>query len=246
MRTIKVVLEYEGTAYAGFQVQANANTIQAQIESALNSLTDEEIRIVGSGRTDSGVHAKGQVISFHTCSRIPADRFAVALNTRLPRDIRALESREESSQFNARFCTKSKTYCYRILNRPAPSAILRNLAYWVPDRLDTEAMGRCAQQLVGTYDFRAFRSTGSDVESTVRTVTVCSVDTDSEQQIVDIRISADGFLYNMVRIIAGTLIEIGKGRLPEGTILRMLESGDRNLGGPTAPARGLYLEQVEY
>ncbi|NLU43182.1 MAG: tRNA pseudouridine(38-40) synthase TruA [Firmicutes bacterium] len=246
MRNIKVVLEYEGTAYAGFQVQANANTIQAQIESALNALTGEEIRIVGSGRTDSGVHAKGQVINFHTCSRIPADRFAAALNTRLPRDIRALESSEESPQFNARFSVKSKTYCYRILNRPAPSALLRNLAYWVPDILDIEAMNRCAQQLVGAHDFRAFRSTGSDVESTVRTVTACTVEADSEQQTVDIRVCADGFLYNMVRIIAGTLIEIGKGRLPEDTILKMLESGERNLGGPTAPARGLYLEHVVY
>lgn len=246
MRNIKVVLEYEGTAYAGFQVQANANTIQAQIESALNALTGEEIRIVGSGRTDSGVHAKGQVINFHTCSRIPADRFAAALNTRLPRDIRALESSEESPQFNARFSVKSKTYCYRILNRPAPSALLRNLAYWVPDILDIEAMNRCAQQLVGAHDFRAFRSTGSDVESTVRTVTACTVEADSEQQTVDIRVCADGFLYNMFRIIAGTLIEIGKGRLPEDTILKMLESGERNLGGPTAPARGLYLEHVVY
>jgi tRNA pseudouridine38-40 synthase len=246
MRNIKVVLEYDGTAYSGFQVQANANTIQAQIESALNTLTGEEIRIVGSGRTDAGVHAKGQVINFHTCSRIPADRFAAALNSRLPRDIRALASSEERPQFNARFCAKSKTYCYRILNRPAPSAILRNFVYWVADTLDIEAMNRCAQQLVGTHDFRAFMSSGSEVGSTVRTVTACTVCVDGDQQTVDIRVCADGFLYNMVRIIAGTLIEIGKRRLPEDTILRMLESSERNLGGPTAPARGLYLEHVEY
>jgi tRNA pseudouridine38-40 synthase len=246
MRNIKVVLEYEGTAYSGFQVQANANTIQAQIESALNALTGEEIRIVGSGRTDSGVHAKGQVISFRTCSRIPADRFAAALNSHLPRDIRALASSEEEQQFHARLSAKGKTYCYRILNRPAPSAILRNLVYWIPDRLDIEAMNRCAQQLVGTHDFRAFMSTGSDVGTTVRTVKTCAVSVDPDQQIVEIRICADGFLYNMVRIIAGTLVEIGKGRLPEDSILRMLETGNRDLGGPTAPARGLYLEQVEY
>jgi tRNA pseudouridine38-40 synthase len=246
MRNIMVVLEYEGTAYSGFQLQDNANTIQAQVESALKTLTREEIRIVGSGRTDAGVHARGQVISFRTCSRIPGDRFAPALNSCLPRDIRALESREVDLQFHARFSAKGKQYCYQILNRPSPSAILRNLAFWVPDQLDADAMAESAGWLVGTHDFRAFMSTGSSVATTTRTVTMSCVEVDPREHLVLIRVRADGFLYNMVRIIAGTLIEVGKGRLPRGVVLDMLESGNRDLGGPTAPARGLYLEHVWY
>lgn len=246
MRNIKVVLEYEGTAYSGFQVQTNAKTIQEQVEVALKELTGENIRIVGSGRTDAGVHARGQVISFFTNSRIPADRFAPALNSCLPADIRALESAEAAQDFHARFSAREKTYRYLILNRRAPSALLRNLAYWIPERLDIKAMDLCAEELVGTHDFRAFMSTGSLVKTTVRTVIESRVQRLGDEGLVEFRITANGFLYNMVRIMAGTLIQIGLRRLDPGVIRQMLKTGNRDLGGPTAPARGLYLESVRY
>lgn len=246
MRNIKVVLEYEGTAYSGFQVQANANTVQEQIEAALQKLTKEQIRIVASGRTDAGVHAMGQVINFFTNSNIPAEKFAPALNTWLPKDIRALESSEEDQNFHARFSAKWKTYRYLILNREAPSALLRNLAHWVPDKLDIALMRLGACELVGTHDFRAFMASGSSVVTTVRTVTESEIRTLESEDLIEFRITADGFLYNMVRIIVGTLIEIGRGKLDPSVIKRMLDTGDRSLGGPTAPAKGLYLVRVTY
>lgn len=187
----------------------------------------------------------GQVISFFTSSRIPADRFAQALNSRLPSDIRALESAEVADCFHARFSAQAKTYRYLILNRPAPSALLRNLSYWIPEKLDMEVMDSCARELIGAHDFRAFMSSGSSVKTTVRTVIQCGFRVCGDD-LIEFRISADGFLYNMVRIIVGTLIQIGLGRLDPVVIRQMLETGNRDLGGPTAPARGLYLESVRY
>lgn len=244
-KRIKLRIEYDGTSYGGWQYQLNAPTVQNEIEKALLELTGEKIRVTGASRTDAGVHAKGQVAHFDTESPIPAERFSYALNTLLPMDIRIQESEEVPGDFHARFWTKGKSYSYLIWNNTHASALLANRAWSVYPPLDVEKMRQAAAYLVGEHDFAAFCATGGQTKTTVRTINDLSIDDSAEHEIV-IQVSGNAFLYNMVRIIAGTLVDVGSGRLPVTITEEMLKTKDRTIGGPTAPAQGLTLEAIDY
>lgn len=257
MRNIKLVIEYDGTNYHGWQSQTNALTVQQVIERAIQKLTGEECRLVGSGRTDVGVHALGQVANFHTGSRIPADRFACALNSVLPDDIVIRHSEEVDSDFHSRYSAKGKKYRYLIYNSKYPSALLRNRACHVQYPLDFGLMKEAASYFLGTHDFSAFRASGSSTKTSVRTIThVLFREKDCGSfpggdapffgRLFEFEVAGDGFLYNMVRIMAGTLIEVGAGKIAPGSIPEIIESRDRKRAGKTAPAHGLYLVEVYY
>nr|MDD6335521.1 tRNA pseudouridine(38-40) synthase TruA [bacterium] len=236
-------IEYDGTAYAGWQRQNNGLAVQQCVEEALARLTGENIRITGASRTDAGVHARMQIAHFDTECAIPADKFCYALNTKLPDDIRVTASRLAPEGFHSRFCAKIKTYRYCICARPHASAIYRNQSWHVFDALDDARMDRAARQMIGTHDFCAFQAAGASTKTTVRTVERARVWRDGD--FIYLEIAGNGFLYNMVRILAGTLALIGAGRLPEDVLARMIATGDRTLGGPTAPPQGLVLWNIE-
>jgi len=244
MRNIKLTIEYDGTCYNGWQSQENGRAIQDEIENAIFKLTGEKIRVTGASRTDAGVHACGQVCNFFTSSSIPADKFSFALNTLLPGDIVIKKSEEVSGDFHARFSAKGKKYRYVIYNSPHPSALLRSRSWHVFYKLDIEAMKEAATYLIGTHDFTCFMAQGSNVKSTVRTIWEMSIE--KEKEIVQIEVSGNGFLYNMVRIIVGTLIEIGAGKIRPEQIDDIMKKCDRKLAGRTAPRQGLYLVEVYY
>lgn len=244
MRRVLLTLSYDGTAYAGWQWQQNAVAVQQRVEEALHALTGEHARVTGASRTDAGVHALGQRAHFDTGSRIPAERFPYALNTHLPPDIRVLRGAEVDPRFHARFDAKGKTYVYRIHNAPHHSALYRNLTAHVPVPLDAQAMRRALPQLLGTHDFAAFQASGGTAKTTVRTLTQATLQQAGDE--LTLTLSGNAFLYNMVRVIAGTLVEIGKGKLPEGCLSRALQTGDRLRLGPTAPPCGLTLARVWY
>jgi len=245
MRNIKLTIEFDGTAYHGWQSQTNAAAVQDVVSTAIKTLTGEDCNLIGSSRTDAGVHALGFVCNFHTMSPIPADKFAFALNTLLPDDIVIKKSEEVSEDFHARFSAKGKTYKYLIYNSVFPSALLRHRAYHVFYTLDIDAMRRAAGFFVGTHDFRAFSASGGSAKTTVRTITETTV-TKLSNDLIEIRVTGDGFLYNMVRIIAGTLIEVGFGKLKSDDIPGLIAGLDRRGAGRTAPAHGLYLVEVYY
>ena len=244
MRRIHLIVEYDGTAYAGWQRQANAMTVQEKLERAILKLTGEELCVSGASRTDAGVHALGQSAHFDTESRIPADKFSFALNTMLPPDIRVTRSEEVPLEFHARFSTRGKRYRYLFHAAPHAGALTRNTHAHVIYPLDVEKMQIEAQDLVGTHDFAAFAASGSVVKDTVRTIYRAEVAAaGSEIQLI---VEGSGFLYNMVRIIAGTLIGVGSGKLEPGAFRRAIASGDRLDLGITAPAHGLTLMEVFY
>ena len=245
MPRIKLVLEYEGTNYAGWQRQENAVTVQQAVEEALFAVTGERIAVHASGRTDSAVHALGQVAHFDTAARMDPDKFAYALNAHLPRDVRVLDSRRARDAFHARFDARGKLYRYDIHNAPHASAIHRHTRLHVHWPLDIEAMRKAARRVVGTHDFAAFRAAaGPSKRSTVRTVTRSEVL--RKGALVSYEIAGNGFLYNMVRILAGTLLEVGLGRRPPDAVSEALAGRERTLAGPTAPAYGLTLVRVFY
>jgi pseudouridylate synthase I len=251
MRNIKLTIEYDGTNYHGWQSQKNADTVQDFINLAVSRLTGEEINITGSSRTDTGVHAYGQVANFFTESTIPADKFTYALNSLLPEDIVITKSEEVDSNFHARFSTKGKKYRYLIYNSSFRSAILRHRAYHVYYPLDLDAIKLATHYFLGTHDFSAFMATGSCVKSTVRTIKDISVDNgekegNSSGRLIRLDIAGDGFLYNMVRIIAGTLVQVGYGRIKPEEIPGIIADCDRKKAGKTAPAHGLYLIEIYY
>ncbi|MGI6193278.1 MAG: tRNA pseudouridine(38-40) synthase TruA [Christensenellales bacterium] len=243
MRRIKLVIEYDGTNYAGWQRQENGVTVQQLIEENIQKVTGERVTLHGSGRTDSGVHALGQVAHFDTGARMPAEKFCYALNTGLPDDIRIIDSCEVSSDFHARFSAKRKHYRYAINNGAHASALYRNFELHVHKTLDVAAMKEAAKVLVGTHDFSAFKAVECKLNA-VRTIYRSEISTDGNRITYDIE--GNGFLYNMVRIIVGTLVEIGKGKLDASDMERILLSKDRSNAGPTAPAKGLTLVSVEY
>ena len=244
MSRILLTVEYDGTAYAGWQRQLNGLAVQQVMEERLSALCGEEIRITGASRTDAGVHARGQRAHFDTACRIPPEKYPFALNTMLPPDIRVTEGRAVPGGFHARFMTCGKLYTYRILNRRHASAILRNTYAHVPVSLDVDRMRRAAGTLIGKHDFAAFQAAGGTARTTVRTVREASLTLDGDALVFTV--SGDAFLYNMVRIIAGTLIEIGHGKRGEDAFLRAFESLNRLDLGPTAPAHGLELTRVDY
>lgn len=247
MGNMKVTIAYDGTHYHGFQEQRGTRfqTIQGILEESLSRLAKKEIRVIGAGRTDSGVHARGQVINFDPEGwPIPLERVAYALNSLLPRDIVALESLEGPTAFHARFSAVAKTYRYTVYNGKLHSPFQRLFSYHIPQPLNVEAMQAGAHYLVGKHDFSAFRALGTPVKTTVRTLHEARVSREGDLVYVDVR--AEGFLYHMARMIAGTLIRVGLGKINAEEVAGILASRDSMLGGPTAPARGLCLEKVEY
>ncbi|MCI6291522.1 MAG: tRNA pseudouridine(38-40) synthase TruA [Clostridiales bacterium] len=241
---IKLTIEYDGTAYAGWQRQENALAVQQVIEEALTKLTRARVVIAGASRTDAGVHALGQTAHFDTESRIPPDKYAFALNTMLPADIRIRKSEAVSEDFHARFSNKGKRYRYLIYQSPHAGALNRNTHAHVIYPLDDEKMRRELTALIGTHDFAAFAASGSVVKDTVRTIYSASLTRRGDE--LELLVEGSGFLYNMVRIIAGTLISVGAGRLEEGAFARAIQSGNRLDLGVTAPAHGLTLMEVYY
>ena len=239
-----LTLEYDGTPYCGWQRQLNGPSVQEELEKALRRLTNEPITVTGASRTDAGVHALGQRAHFDTHSRIPDDKWPFALNTLLPRDIRVLESQPVGEGFHARFDARGKEYGYLMLNRRHPSALLKDRCAHVPLPLDTDSMRRAANTLVGTHDFAAFEASGGTAKTTVRIIDAVGLERRGDE--VRLLIRGNAFLYNMVRIIAGTLILIGQGKLPEDSFTHAIEKNDRLLLGPTAPAQGLTLNKVFY
>jgi tRNA pseudouridine38-40 synthase len=244
-KTVRCAVEYDGTAFFGFQVQPRARTVAGELERGLSHLLEETVRITGAGRTDAGVHASGQVISFQTPRSFPFDRLAVAMNSVLPSDIAVRDVSIVASDFSARFSARERTYVYAILNRRDRAALLARRAYHVYRRaLDITAMRSAARWLVGKNDFRSFCGVLPENGITVRTVR--TIEIVAHGDLVRVQICADGFLHRMVRTITGTLVECGLGRRDPDTIPALLAACDRAAAGMTAPAHGLYLAGVRY
>lgn len=242
MKRIKLVVAYDGTNYQGWQIQKNGETIEAVLNRALEDLTGEEIHVLGSSRTDAGVHAMGNVAVFDTSVRMPGEKFVYALNQRLPEDIRIQHSCEVPLDFHPRYQKTAKTYEYRILNREFPLPAFRLNTHFFYRPLDEKRMQQAAEYLKGEHDFRSFCAAGAQVKTTVRTI--YDIEVVRSGELITIRITGNGFLYNMVRIIAGTLMKIGQGEWEPEYIQEILEAKDRKKAGPTAPAKGLTLMEI--
>ncbi len=244
-KRIKLVVAYDGTDYCGWQVQPSGITIEEMLNRELSDLLGEEIRVIGASRTDSGVHSLGNVAVFDTATRIPAEKICYALNQRLPEDIVVQSSCEVPSDFHPRRCYSEKTYEYRILNRRLPMPTLRRYTYFYYRPLQVEKMQQALDYLVGEHDFKSFCSVKTAVEDTVRTILSGKVERTLEDVVI-IRITGTGFLYNMVRIIAGTLISVGIGELEPEDMIQILEKRKRSEAGPTAPPQGLTMMGIFY
>lgn len=244
MKRVKLVVAYDGTNYRGWQVQNNGETIESMLNRAISSLTGEDIHVMGSSRTDSGVHAMGNVAVFDTEARMAADKFSYALNQRLPEDIRIQNSCEVPSDFHPRYQKTVKTYEYRILNREFPLPAYRLNTHFTYRPLDIARMQEAAQYLEGEHDFQSFCAAGAQVKTTVRTIYELTVE--KEGDLIVIRVTGNGFLYNMVRIIAGTLMKVGMGEWEPERMTEILEGRDRKLAGQTAPAKGLTLMEIHF
>lgn len=244
MKRVKLVVAYDGTNYHGWQVQDNGITIEEVLNRTISELVQEDIKVIGASRTDAGVHACGNVAVFDTESRIPGDKFSFALNQRLPEDIRIQESCEVDADFHPRYADTVKTYEYNILNRRFELPTKRLYAAFCYYPMDIERMNQAAAYLVGEHDFKSFCSAGAQVQTTVRTI--YAVNVTKADDMVHIRITGNGFLYNMVRIIAGTLMQVGTGLMEPEQVKEILEARDRSKAGPTAVAKGLTLEEIRY
>ena len=244
MKRVKLTVAYDGTNYCGWQVQPNGITVQEVLNQCLSEFTGENIETIGASRTDAGVHALGNVAVFDTEMRMPGDKFSFALNQRLPEDIRIQKSEEVDADFHPRYVKSQKTYEYRILNCRFPIPIERFYSHFTYIPLDVDKMKEAASYLIGEHDFKSFCGTGAQVKTTVRTVKEIQIEKSGDR--ITIRITGEGFLYNMVRIIAGTLMDIGGGLYPPEKMKEILEAKDRKKAGPTAPARGLTLMKIQY
>lgn len=244
MKNVQLLLEYDGTEYCGWQVQTNGLSIQQVLMEAWERQTGETIRITGSGRTDGGVHAYGQVANFFTQSTIPTKNIPFALNTQLPKDIRVLDAQEREETFHSRFSAKSKIYEYRILNNTHGSGLRRNRVWHIQTPLDVEAMIKGKSYFTGTHNFTGFSSAKSTSVDKVRTL--YSLELERQNDEIVFWVHGNGFLYNMVRIMVGTLAEVGLGKRPPEEIEWLLKAGDRTKSGITAPPQGLYLKKVIY
>ena len=244
MKRVKLVVAYDGTNYHGWQVQDNGITIEEVLNRTISELVQEDIKVIGASRTDAGVHACGNVAVFDTESRIPGNKFSFALNQRLPEDIRIQESSEVDADFHPRYADTVKTYEYNILNRRFELPSKRLYAAFCYYPMDIERMNQAAAYLVGEHDFKSFCSAGAQVQTTVRTIYAVNVTKDDDM--VHIRITGNGFLYNMVRIIAGTLMQVGTGLMEPEQVKEILEARDRSKAGPTAVAKGLTLVEIRY
>lgn len=241
---VRLIVAYDGTNYHGWQLQPNGITIESVLNQTLSELLKEDIKVIGASRTDAGVHALGNVAVFDTNTRIPAEKISYALNQRLPEDIVVQKSEEVDSDFHPRHCSSRKTYEYRILNREFRDPTRRRDMYFYHHALDVEKMQQAAAYLVGEHDFKSFCSIHAVVETTIREIYDLTVKRDGDS--IFIRVTGSGFLYNMVRIIAGTLIQVGGGMLEPEAVKEILSACDRSTAGPTAPAHGLTMIGIEY
>lgn len=247
MRNLMVKIKYDGRDFCGWQVQNDMRTVQSVFQAVLREILKEKVPIVGCSRTDSGVHANEFCVSFHTGSLIPCEKLPLALNAKLPHDIAAFDCVEVSDDFHARYSCRGKQYRYLILNAPLRDPFWHARALWYKYPLKAELMDSQAADYLGTHDFSAFCSANSDVRDKVRTVTQCEVRRLPENKdMIEFTVTADGFLYNMVRIMVGTLLQISAGRMERDTIPSIIASKDRNRAGFTADACGLYLNKVLY
>lgn len=244
MRNIKLTVAYDGTAYNGFQRQMNGIGIQQVLEAKLTRLFGHELKIYGAGRTDTGVHAYGQVVNFHTTGNIPVERIGVGSRCLLPHDIVITRAEEVDEKFHAQYSAVSKIYVYKIYPHVTPNPFLRNSAWHIWKKIDTIAIQEAAQIIVGTHDFSAFRAAGGATISPVRTI--MAVDCQFDGEIFEISFWGTGFLYHMVRNLIGTLVNVGLGSCSVQNFKNILDSRDRKKAGITAPAHGLYLKEVKY
>jgi len=244
MRNIKLTLEYQGTRYHGWQRQKNAPSIQGHLEQAIKKVTGKKSTVFGAGRTDAGVHARAQVANFKTSSKLSSDVLLRAINAHLPKDIVVKEAEEVGRDFNARKDAHGKVYSYSIYDGPARPALLRDFVYCSRHKLNERKMRQASRFFLGRHDFSAFRTTGSSTKTSVRVIRHINVKRRGNR--LTITVEGSGFLYNMVRSLVGTLIEVGRGKIEPGKVKEILDSKDRSLAGPTAPPWGLFLEKVLY
>ena len=244
VKRVRLTVAYDGTNYHGWQIQKNGITIESELNRCLSALLQEQIRVIGASRTDAGVHALGNIAVFDTHARMPAEKISYALNQRLPEDIRIQHSEEVAADWHPRYAASRKTYEYRVYRGEFPMPVKRLYSYFTYHDLNVEAMRDAAVYLTGEHDFNSFCQTGAQVETTVRTIYTLEV----EEQGADlvIRVCGNGFLYNMVRILAGTLLEVGEGKRKPEDMERILQACDRAAAGPTAPAQGLTLIRYEF
>ena len=244
MRNIKLTIEYDGKDFNGWQKQPTKLNIQGTIEQAIKQITGEDIELNASGRTDAGVHALGQVANFKTNSKIPIEKFAIAINSKLKRSIVIKKAEEVDERFHSRLSCKRKTYRYIINNSLEGTAIYRNLETHIPQKLDIEKMKKAVKYFEGEHDFKAFKASGTSSKSSVRTIYEAKVYQENEK--IMIELTGNGFLYNMVRIIAGTLVEVGFGKIEPEKIPEIIQEGKRENAGKTLSPNGLYLVKVMY
>ncbi len=245
MRNIKITIEYDGKNFAGWQSQPGKVSIQSEIEKAIKEITNEECEVIASGRTDAGVHALGQVANFHTNTNIEIDKIPYAINSKLPKSIVITKAEEVEERFHSRYNCKLKTYRYIVNNSEFPSALERYREYHMPIKLDVEAMKKAIKFFEGEHDFKGFKSSGGNAKkTTVRRITKAVVE--EHEKRLYIELTGNGFLYNMVRIIAGTIVDVGLGKISAESIPEVIESKDRTRAGKTLPPHGLYLLSVNY
>jgi len=245
MRNIKMIIQYDGTRYKGWQKQnEGVNTLQGRLENILNDMTGEEITLIGCGRTDAGVHALNYTANFHTNSKMSAEEMSEYINERLPEDIALLSLKNASERFHARYNILSKTYIFRINNGSVKNVFDRKYLHRVNESLDLNKMRQCAEILVGTHDFQSFTTLKSKTKSMVRTINYINIE--ERDNIIEIEINGNGFLWNMVRIITGTLIEAGTGRIEASDVENILAAKKRAEAGPMVPPKALFLKDVEY
>ena len=243
-KRVRLIVAYDGTNYHGWQIQPGVVTIESELNRCLSQLLQEEIQVIGASRTDSGVHALGNVAVFDTIARMPAEKISYALNQRLPEDIRIQKSEEVALDWHPRHCESRKTYEYRIYRGEFPMPVKRLYALHTYHKLDVVQMQAAAAFLIGEHDFKSFCQTGAQVESTVRTIYQAEVLEEGADLVI--RVCGNGFLYNMVRIIVGTLLEVGQGKRKPEDMQQILAATDRACAGPTAPAHGLLLYRYEF
>lgn len=244
MHRIKLTVAYDGTDYCGWQIQPNGITVEEVLNRALSRLTGEEIRVIGASRTDAGVHARGNVAVFDTASTVPPERFAYAVNPLLPEDIVVVGAEEVPQDWHPRYQNSVKTYEYHILNREMPDPLRRRRTWHVSFPLDVDKMKKAAEYLEGEHDFQSFCSVHTGAKTTVRTIYALDIEKTGDE--IVIRISGNGFLYNMVRIITGTMVEVGRGARTPEKVRDMLLAKERGRAGATAPPQGLTLAGIEY
>ena len=244
MRNIALRLSYDGTNYHGWQTQRDDATVQETLERAVEKIVKQKVHVTGCGRTDAGVHAERYVANFRTESRIPVDRLPFAVNTHTPEDIAVMQALEVPEDFNAILSCQKKEYTYRIYNSRIQNPFYVHRAYFYPRHLDEDLLNRAAGMFEGTHDFRAVRSVGTETKTTVRTIYWCRVKRQGD--LVELRVCANGFLYNMVRAITGTVLYAAEGKIAPEDIPAILERGDRSAAGPTVPPGGLYLTRLWY